>query len=174
MTPARKAPPRAKPLAQLRALCLALPEAHEVEAWGTPTFRVRNKIFVMYADPDSHHGEGRTGIWCNCTPMEQDLLLRADPRRYFKPPYVGPKGWIGVYLDRRPSWRMVAEIVRESYRRTAPRRLAAQLDGTRGGPPANEVKAQSRPTSNRSNAPRTRTAPVRAPATARTPRRARS
>jgi Uncharacterized protein conserved in bacteria len=174
VTPARKTLRGADPLAQLRALCLALPEAHEVEAWGTPTFRVRNKIFAMYAAPDSHHGEGRTGIWCNCTPMEQDLLLRADPRRYFKPPYVGPKGWIGVYLDRRPSWRMVAEIVRESYRRTAPRRLAARLDETREVLPAKEVETRSRPTRRGSNAPRTSTAPVRAPATARAPRRTRS
>jgi hypothetical protein len=118
----------ADPLPRLRALCLALPEAHEVEAWGEPTFRVRKKIFAMYASAESHHGKGRPGVWCNCTPLEQDLLLHADPRRYFKPPYVGPGGWIGVHLDRRPSWRALADLLGEAYRLTAPARLAAQLD----------------------------------------------
>jgi hypothetical protein len=116
------------PLSRLRALCLALPEAHEVVAWSEPTFRVRNKMFAMYASAASHHGKGRTGVWCNCTPLEQDLLLRAEPDRFFKPPYVGPGGWIGVYLDRRPRWTVVADIVREAYRLTAPRRLVTLLD----------------------------------------------
>jgi predicted DNA-binding protein (MmcQ/YjbR family) len=129
MTPAKKERPASDPLPQLRELCLALPEAHEVTAWGEPTFRVRNKIFAMYASAASHHGKGRPGVWCNCTPLEQDLLLHADARRYFKPPYVGPGGWIGVYLDRRPSWRTLADIVSEAYRLTAPARLVAHLDG---------------------------------------------
>jgi hypothetical protein len=119
------------PLSQLRALCLAFPEAHEKVAWGEPTFRVRNKIFAMYASAESHHGKGRASVWCNCTPLEQDLLLRAEPTRFFKPPYVGPGGWIGVHLDRRPRWTTVADIVQEAYRLTAPRKLIAQLDASR-------------------------------------------
>jgi hypothetical protein len=130
MMAAKKGRASADPLSRLRELCLALPEAHEVEAWGEPTFRVRNKIFAMYASAASHHGKGRPGVWCKCKPLEQDLLLHADPRRFFKPPYVGPSGWVGVHLDRRPGWRALADILREAYRLTAPARLVAQLDGT--------------------------------------------
>ena len=140
MSPARTRSTAADPLIRLRALCLALPEAHEVIAWSEPTFRVRNKIFAMYASAESHHGKGRAGVWCNCMPMEQDLLLHADPDRFFKPPYVGPKGWIGVYLDRRPRWTAVADIVQEAYRLTAPSRLVAQLDA----PPAANARIPRR------------------------------
>ena len=91
-------PPR--PLTRLRKLCLALPEAHEVEAWGEPTFRVRNKLFAMYAAAENHHGAGRPAVWCKAAPGNQALMVRAEPRRYFVPPYVGPRGWVGVWLDR--------------------------------------------------------------------------
>ncbi|HET7459040.1 MAG TPA: MmcQ/YjbR family DNA-binding protein, partial [Gemmatimonadaceae bacterium] len=79
---------------RLRRICLALPEAHEVEAWGEPTFRVRNKIFAVYATAETHHGAGRASVWVKAKGGNQDLLVRADPARYFAPPYVGPKGWI--------------------------------------------------------------------------------
>jgi hypothetical protein len=105
-----------------------LPEAHEVEAWGEPTFRVRNKMFAMHASASTHHGQGRPAVWCKSTPLEQDLLLRARPDRYFSPPYVGPGGWVGVYLDRRPSWTALQDILEEAYRRAAPKKLLAQLD----------------------------------------------
>ena len=144
MTAARKRPAAASPLSRLRTLCLSLPEAHEVPAWGEPTFRVRNKIFVMFASATSHHGKGRPGAWCNCTPLEQDLLLHADPNRFFKPPYVGPGGWIGVYLDRRPRWSAVADIVLEAYRLTAPNKLIAQLDGTAAAPAARPPRTPRR------------------------------
>ena len=117
------------PLERLRALCLALPEAHEVEAWGEPTFRVRNKIFAMYADAGNHHGGGRRGVWCKSTHLTQDLLVRARPDRFFVPPYVGPKGWVGVRLDGAPDWTAIADLLRDAYRLTAPKRLSAQLDG---------------------------------------------
>src|SRR5919202_103121 len=87
----------ATPLERLRKLCLALPEAHEVEAWGMPTFRVRNKLFAMYAH--DHHGDGRIALWCKAAPENQELLVRARPDRYFVPPYVGPRGWVGALLD---------------------------------------------------------------------------
>jgi predicted DNA-binding protein (MmcQ/YjbR family) len=112
------------PLAKVRKICLALPEAHEVEAWGEPTFRVKNKLFAMYADSSSHHGAGRPGIWIKSTHINQDLLLHTDSSRFFKPPYVGPSGWVGVYLDKRPSWTVVADLLRDGYLLTAPRKLA--------------------------------------------------
>ena len=113
---------------RLRRLCLALPEAHEVEARGEPTFRVRNKMFAMYAAPNNHHGAGRPAVWCKAAPGNQSLMVRAAPDRFFVPPYVGPSGWIGVWLDRDPDWTEVRELVCDSYRLTAPRRLQALLD----------------------------------------------
>ena len=110
------------PLSRVRKLCLGLPEAHEVEAWGSPTFRLRNKLFATYASPDDHHGGGRPGVWVKSTHVNQDLLLHQDPERFFSPPYVGPSGWIGIYLDKRPSWRVVAEIIRDGYLLIAPKR----------------------------------------------------
>ncbi len=116
------------PLDRLRKLCLALPESHEVEAWGEPTFRVRNKLFAMFASSTNHHGGGRPGVWIKSTHVNQDLMLRSDADRFFSPPYVGPSGWIGVYLDRSPDWDAIREIIRDGYLLTAPKRVAALLD----------------------------------------------
>jgi len=128
----RAKPARAKaaaktPLERLRAICLEFPEAHEVEAWGTATFRVKNKIFAMYSEQGSHHANGRHGVWIMSVSVEQDLVLRARPDRYFKPPYVGPSGWIGAWLDKNPPWAEIAELLRDAYRRRAPKKLAALL-----------------------------------------------
>ncbi|HUQ20186.1 MAG TPA: MmcQ/YjbR family DNA-binding protein [Gemmatimonadaceae bacterium] len=126
----RKKAKRAKkpltPLDQLRSVCLALPEAHEVEAWGEPTFRIRNKLFAMYASEGTHHTDGRPSVWVKSTAVNQDLLIRERPDRFFSPPYVGPSGWVGIYLDKRPSWKEVAEIIRDGYNLIAPRRRAAR------------------------------------------------
>ena len=108
--------------ARLRSICLALPEATEKEAWGDPTFRVREKIFAM-----EKRGDGRVSIWCKAAPGSQAILVGADPALFFVPPYVGSKGWIGMRLDAKPDWNEVATIVRRSYRLTAPKRLAAQI-----------------------------------------------
>lgn len=121
------------PLTRLRKLCLALPEAHEVEAWGEPTFRVRNKLFAMYAAPNNHHGAGRPAVWCKAAPGNQSLMVRAAPDRFFVPPYVGPSGWVGVWLDRSPDWSEVDDLLRDSYRLIAPRKLLATL-GQKGKP----------------------------------------
>jgi hypothetical protein len=117
------------PVQRLRRICLALPEAHEVTAWGEPTFRVRNKLFAMYADAGNHHGGGRHAVWCKATRMTQDLVVHRDPGRYFVPPYVGPSGWFGMYLDDGPDWDAVADRLKEAYRLVAPKRLLADLDG---------------------------------------------
>ena len=117
------------PLTRLRRVCLALPEAHEVEAWGEPTFRVRNKLFAMYAAPNNHHGAGRPAVWCKAAQGNQALMVRAEPARYFVPPYVGPSGWVGVWLDRNPDWSEVKELMRDAYVLVAPKKLAALLGG---------------------------------------------
>jgi predicted DNA-binding protein (MmcQ/YjbR family) len=109
-----------KPIDRLRAICLALPEATEKEAWGDPTFRVRDKIFAM-----EKRGDGRISVWCKAPPGSQAMLVAADARRFFVPPYVGSKGWIGVRLDDKPDWDEVAAVVRRSYQLIAPKKLAA-------------------------------------------------
>jgi hypothetical protein len=112
------------PLPRLRVICLALPGAHEVEAWGAPTFRVKNKLFAMYsAAADVQHSGGRPGVWLKAAPGNQQLMVRDRPDRFFVPPYVGPSGWIGVRLDKRPSWNEVTELVEESWRLIAPAKL---------------------------------------------------
>jgi hypothetical protein len=107
---------------RLRALCLRLPEAVEQEAWGDPTYRVRGKIFAM-----EKRGDGRLSAWCKAPAGSQAVLIGADPERFFSPPYVGPKGWIGVRLDTGPDWDEVAVIVTRSYRLVAPKVLVARL-----------------------------------------------
>ncbi|HEX3500281.1 MAG TPA: MmcQ/YjbR family DNA-binding protein [Stellaceae bacterium] len=103
---------------RLRRICLALPEAVEKETWEIPTFRVRDKIFAMHTSDD-----GRPSLWCKAPPGSQAILVGADPDRFFVPPYVGHKGWIGVHLDRRVKWAEIAVLVARSYRLTAPKRL---------------------------------------------------
>jgi predicted DNA-binding protein (MmcQ/YjbR family) len=108
---------RQTPLDRLRTICLALPEAEERETWDLPTFRVRDKIYAMYvADEDE-----RPAFWAKAPPGSQTHLVEADPERFFVPPYVGHKGWIGMLLDRRVTWREVAIVVERSYRMTAPK-----------------------------------------------------
>jgi hypothetical protein len=111
------------PLDRLRAICLAFPEAIERETWGDPTFRVREKIFAM-----CKAGDGRQSVWCKAPAGAQEVLVEADPERFFRPPYVGHNGWIGVRLDVDIDWDHLEDLIEDSYRMTAPRRLAAQLD----------------------------------------------
>jgi hypothetical protein len=120
-----------RPLTRLRRLCLGLPEAHEVEAWGEPTFRVRNKLFAIYADSADHHGGGRNAVWCKAAPGNQALMVKAAPDRFFVPPYVGPSGWVGVYLDAGTDWDELSGLLRDSWRLTAPKKLIAMLEDDR-------------------------------------------
>jgi predicted DNA-binding protein (MmcQ/YjbR family) len=113
-------------LERLREICLSFPGAVERETWDLPTFRVREKIFAM-----SPVDEGRRTLWCKAPPGSQTILVGADPERFFVPPYVGHRGWVGMWLDNRVNWQEVAEIVGRSYRMTAPKRLVAMLDGER-------------------------------------------
>jgi predicted DNA-binding protein (MmcQ/YjbR family) len=105
------------PLERVRRICLALPETTEKIAWGTPTWRVRDRIFVMYSD--NHHGDGRVAIWCNAAEGAQKDLVEADPEHIFVPAYVGKGGWIGVRLDRDLPWPSIQSLIEEAYRVTA-------------------------------------------------------
>jgi hypothetical protein len=110
------------PLDRLRRLSMALPEATEQEAWGAPTFRVRNRMFAMYAH--DHHGDGRISAWINAPLGVQEMLVRHDPDTYFNPPYVGVKGWIGVILDNVTDDALHEHLV-EAYCMVAPKKLQA-------------------------------------------------
>lgn len=118
------------PLARLRRLCLSLPETTERLSHGEPTWFVRDKrTFVTYAD---HHHDHRVACWCAAPDGEQQAMAASEPDRFFVPPYVGHRGWLGVYLDVRVDWDEMADIVEEAYRMVAPKLLLAQLDAEAG------------------------------------------
>lgn len=118
------------PLATLRSICLSMPEATERLSHGEPTWFVRGKkTFVTYAE---HHHDDRLAFWCAAPEGVQAEMVSAEPDRFFVPPYVGPRGWLGVRLDVSTDWDEIAEIVREAYRHVAPRSLVALLDSARG------------------------------------------
>jgi hypothetical protein len=115
-------------LEHVRRIALALPETTERLSHGSPTFFVRDKpSFVMFLN--DHHGDGRLALWCAAPAGAQEALTSADPERYFRPPYVGHRGWIGVRLDRALEWERVVDAIEEAYRTVAPPRLIAKLDG---------------------------------------------
>jgi len=122
----RTSPPN-DALERMRELCLALPETNERLSHGAPTFFIRDKkTFVMFLD--DHHGDGRLAIWCAAPPGLQASLVDEEPVRFFVPPYVGHRGWVGVRLDIDPDWDELAGIVEDAYRQVAPKTLVARLD----------------------------------------------
>lgn len=119
-------------LVEVRRICLDLPEATEKLSHSSPTFFVR-KTFVMFHD--DHHGDGRLAIWCAAPDGAQALMVESEPERFFVPPYVGHRGWLGVRLDVDVDWDEVAAIVEDAYRTVAPRKLVAMLDAPSAEPP---------------------------------------
>jgi predicted DNA-binding protein (MmcQ/YjbR family) len=120
----------------VRAACLWLPESEEFVSHGSPNFRVRGKTFATYVV--NHHGDGRVALWLPASPGAQEHLVHVDPDNFYVPPYVGPRGWVGVRLDRGLNWNRIVPLVREAYERIAPAALSAQI----GRAPA--VKAPKR------------------------------
>jgi hypothetical protein len=123
--PKRERKDGSDPIDRLRAICLALPETTEKMAWGEPTFRVRGKLFAQL--DNHHHGADHLAVWLPMPLGAQESLVYMDPVRYFVPPYVGGRGWVGVRIDRRPNWKTIGGLVREAYSTVAPARLAAPL-----------------------------------------------
>lgn len=107
-------------LTRVRALCLGLEGATEIESHGRPSFAARGKTFVMFMD--NHHGDGRLAIWCKAPPGAQEMLVESDPERLFVPPYLGPRGWVGVRLEGDVDWGMVHATIEEGYAMSAPQR----------------------------------------------------
>jgi hypothetical protein len=112
----------------VRDVCLWLPETEEFLSHGSPNFRVRGKTFATYVV--NHHGDGRVALWLNAAPGAQESWVGADPDRFFVPPYVGGRGWLGVRLDKGLSWKHIAVLVRESYEKVAPPVLTSALGKT--------------------------------------------
>ena len=118
-------------LERVRSICLALPEVTERLSHGQPTFFVRGKkTFVMFLD--NHHDDGRLALWCAAPEGMQETLVRAEPEHYFRPPYVGHRGWLGVRLDRDLAWDEIAGAIEDAYLTVAPKRLI-EASGLAGG-----------------------------------------
>jgi hypothetical protein len=118
-------------LRRMRELCLALPETSERLSHGAPTFFVRGKrAFLMVLT--NFHGDGRFAIWCAAAAGLQEMLVDADPEKFFRPPYVGHRGWLGVGLDRELDWDELTGIVEDAYAEIAPPKLVdkARTSGT--------------------------------------------
>ena len=111
-------------LARVRQFCLELPEVTEKLSHGSPTFFVKKKTFVMFVD--NHHNDGRIAIWCAAPAGVQEMLIEAETDKFFKPPYVGVRGWIGVKLDRVKDGELGSHI-RQAWMMIAPAKLRTAL-----------------------------------------------
>ena len=115
-----------KLIARVRKICLALPEAAEKVSHGEPTwFAGKGKVFASL--DDHHHGAPHCSVWLPQPLGVQEALVDAQPERFFRPPYVGPSGWVGVVLDTKPDWGVVAGLIREAYLHVATEKLRKKL-----------------------------------------------
>jgi hypothetical protein len=115
-----------EPIDRLRRLSLSLPEATEKIAWGEPTFRVKDRVFAMFAD--NHHSDGHVAVWLAAPVGVQEMLVNTDPEKFFRPPYVGVKGWVGVEIANVDDAEL-KELLVQSYCMVAPRKLQALVGG---------------------------------------------
>jgi hypothetical protein len=120
------------PLARLRAICLALPEVTERLSHGSPTWFIGGRTTFVTFMANGHHNNQFPHLWCAATPGAQAELIAANPDRFFRPPYVGHRGWLGVRTDGDVDWTEIAELCQDAYRAVAGKRLIQLLDGLRG------------------------------------------
>lgn len=114
---------------RIRAICLSLPGTSERESHGSPAFFAGRQFVQLW--PNGHHDLDFPHLWCAAPHGIQSELVASDPDRYFRPPYVGHRGWIGVRLDGIVDWKEVEALCEDAYRAIAPRRLVRQLDESR-------------------------------------------
>lgn len=113
-------------LKKLSAICLALPEATREDQGSHASFRVGKKVFAYYLN--DHHGDGIVSVCCKALPGDNERLIASNPRKFYMPAYIGPRGWVGLRLDRPTvDWREVKELVQGSYIQTAPKKLVKLL-----------------------------------------------
>ncbi len=127
-------------IAKLREICLAFPDAFEKEAWGECTFRVTGGSMFAMTD-NNHHGSGHIAVWVKAPAMVQEILVNSDPKRFFVPPYMGKKGWVGVRIDYKVKWDQTAAILKDGYLMSAPQKGRAKTLAKLGDP----SKRTSRP-----------------------------
>ena len=113
--------------AQVRAICMSMPEVTEKLSHGAPSFFIKKQFVMLW--PDGHHDHHFPHLWCAAPMGAQQELIETEPERFFRPPCVGSRGWLGVRLDRQVDWDEVAAVCKDAYRTVAPKRLAAALDG---------------------------------------------
>ncbi len=119
-------------LERLRSICMALPDVTERLSHSAPTWFVRGKTTFVTLWEGGHHDHDFPHLWCAAPPGVQEELVETEPQRYFRPPYVGGRGWLGLRLDVDVDWDEIAGICKEAYRTVAPKRLVAQLDESTG------------------------------------------
>jgi hypothetical protein len=110
----------------VRAICLALPGVSERLSHGAPAFFAGRQFVMLW--PDGHHDRQFPHLWCAAPPGTQEELVRTEPERFFRPPYVGGRGWLGVRLDKDVDWDEVAVMCEEAFRTVVPKKLVAALD----------------------------------------------
>ncbi len=119
-------------LTHLTEICAALPETERQVQGRHADFRVRTRLFASFLD--DHHGDGIVAVQFKLPGGENEMLLAAEPGRFFLPAYMGARGWLALHLDQGPvDWDEVAELVTDSYLRAAPKRLAARVEQRHGG-----------------------------------------
>ncbi|NUR07614.1 MAG: MmcQ/YjbR family DNA-binding protein [Nocardioidaceae bacterium] len=111
---------------RVRGICLGFPEATERLSHGSPAFFVGRQFVMLWAE--GHHDHDFPHLWCAAPPGAQEEAVDSAPDRYFRPPYVGHRGWLGMRLDGTVDWAEVAEVCEDAYRVIASRRLVALLD----------------------------------------------
>jgi hypothetical protein len=121
-------------LNNLRQICLSFPETTERLSHGAPAFFVRDKSTFVNVWLDGHHSNHFPHLWCAAAPGAQDDYIDRHPVRFFRPPYVGHRGWIGVRLDKQPDWDEIDAVCEDAYRMIAPRKLIDLLDSSSDGP----------------------------------------
>ena len=125
MVKARKSDVGEVHLRRVRRICAAMPECSEKLSHGEPTFFVRKKVFAMFAN--NHHDDGHIAVWIPATPGVQGALIKAAPEAFFRPPYVGVRGWVGIKLDA-ISDEELASHIREAWQIVAPKRMKISRD----------------------------------------------
>jgi hypothetical protein len=118
------APDALDALESVRRICLSLPETTERLSHGSPCFFIRDKKTFLYFH-DDHHGDGKLAIWCAAPPGVQEQMVEAEPERYYRPAYVGHRGWIGLRLDIDRDDEELTRVITEAYCHVAPKSLAA-------------------------------------------------
>jgi hypothetical protein len=117
------------PVDRLRAICMALPGTSEKISHGEPTWHAGGRMYAQL--DDHHHGADRLAVWLAAPLGDQEALVTSDPKRFFVPPYVGHRGWVGVRIDGWPDWRQVETVVRAAYALVAAKRQRATPRRTR-------------------------------------------